>query len=476
MRGVYKFFLLIGIGTCLLDPSRGAGATPPRSPSLPPPDVLAGQVARLFHDEPLGRAWTKWSQMNHARSIPYTGYATNISTVAYWVFRADAPFAAGHVQRMAYLVGDATTPTLENTSWTLTRSGADSLKIFDAIWAELSRRLDSTFGRVPPSANPVFQGGAAFQKGVSEFRNPLGVLRAYRISYGYPGAPESIVIEYWSRALLDEAAASPAALGMIEFCWDDTTIVLPSEREARTALARDHGTFGASLERHPSDPADLPIVLTTLRQAEDAPTEEADLLHYAAHLWARDLPDTVKEAVGAELTPFLGAPLEFCQNDSLIYRLAARVGTNRWTDAAFLELMDLGWGCLYCDGEPDVCEGVDASAPVIEHGEAFLSAHPRSPIWREVAWRVAMAHETAWTLRVCQEGVPPTPEEVAFKPRVPSRSDARGWKDRDRAIELYTMLISHEPKSVRSRAAARRIPRMRLNVATDYRRYWCFSD
>ena len=87
-----------------------------------------------------------------------------------------------------------------------------------------------------------------------------------------------------------------------------------------------------------------------------------------------------------------------------------------------------------------------------------------------------MAHETAWTLRVCQEGEPPTPEELAWKRPAPSESDSHKWKDRDRAIELYTMLIREDPASVRSRAAARRIPRMRLNVATDYRRYWCFSD
>lgn len=472
---VSKLVLGILIGMTLFAPSRGWGNTPEGSDPLPP-EALASQVARLFQDEPLGQPWMKWVAASGARSIPYTGEATNLSTVDYWVFRAGRPYVGGQVERVGYLIGDSATPTLEYTSWTLTRGASDSLAVFDSIWVALNRRLSATFRRVPTSDNPVFRGGSAFQKNASEYAGARGELRAYRSSFGYPGAPESIVIKYWSHGLLADAAASPAAPGMIEFSWDDTTIVLPSERDARRALAQGHRALEASLVKRPTSPEDLPVVLEALQQAGRMHSEEADLLRYASHLWARDLPDAVKEEVGRQLTPYLGMPLEFCQNDSLIYRLAARAGENRWTDAAFLELMDLGWGCLYCDGESDVCEGMDTSAPVIEHGEEFLSAHSRSPIGSEVAWRVAMAHETAWTLWVCRRGIPPTPEQVAQKPHVRSEFDMTGPKNRDRAIELYTMLIRQDPTSVRSRAASRRIPRMRLDVATDYRRYWCFQD
>jgi hypothetical protein len=134
--------------------------------------------------------------------------------------------------------------------------------------------------------------------------------------------------------------------------------------------------------------------------------------------------------------------------------------------------MRSGWGCVGGEGV-DVADTneswVDTSAPVIEQGERYLAAHPRSPIRSEVAWHTAMAHETTWTLFKSSEPYLRSRGETREKAEI-----ARGH--RDRAIQLYERLISEDPVSKRSQAAAKRVRRMRLDVSTDYRMYCDFLD
>jgi hypothetical protein len=127
----------------------------------------------------------------------------------------------------------------------------------------------------------------------------------------------------------------------------------------------------------------------------------------------------------------------------------------------------MGWDRT-CDCRGDF-PGSNQFRPVIERGEAFLKDHPNSAVWNAVALTVAQAHETAWSLAMgrCVTG------DIGWD-----------WKNyvleaprhRERAIELYEKLLRQPPAIPALRSANRRLQRLRLNVDTNYHRYWCGMD
>jgi len=290
-------------------------------------------------------------------------------------------------------------------------------------------------------------------------------------------SPASIGLEYWSTPLCAEASSGWTKRGpLFELLCDElSTDTGEMEAVTRVALGARFGALSGALSKRPGDVSDLPVINSALESAARTPSEEdRDLVLWAVHLWLRSLSDSTRDALASagSLEGSLGMSWDACMNDSVVYRLAARAGASRWTDAAFLELMKSGWGCFGGEGV-DVADTneswVDMSAPVIEHGERYLAAHPRSPIRSEVAWRLAMAHETTWTLFKSSEPYLRSLGEIQEKSEV-----ARGH--RDRAIRLYEELIIAEPARPRSQAAAKRVRRMRLDVSTDYRMYSDFLD
>jgi len=129
--------------------------------------------------------------------------------------------------------------------------------------------------------------------------------------------------------------------------------------------------------------------------------------------------------------------------------------------------MESGWQarCVLCGWDEAI--GPDLFAPTVAHGEAFVRDYPASPIATEVLWLVAEAHETAWSLSKAQPG-----DEYIQ----PARYLLDAPRHRERAIALYEQLLRREPEGPRRSTTINRLRRLKLDVDTNYHRYWCVWD
>lgn len=207
---------------------------------------------------------------------------------------------------------------------------------------------------------------------------------------------------------------------------------------------------------------------------EQKDEEEHDLVHFGAHLWIlgfdyASLADTLvrrelesMRSLGVRLEP--SHYVEFCYQGSLLDSLVVRAGRNRWTDQAFLSFQEMGW-----ETACDCASGSDQFRPVIERGEAFLKDHPNSAVRHGVALTVAQGHETAWSLAMgrCVAG------DIGWN-----------WTDyvleapahREQAIALYEKLLRDASGIPALRSVKQRLPRLKLDVDTNYHHYWCVLD
>jgi hypothetical protein len=209
--------------------------------------------------------------------------------------------------------------------------------------------------------------------------------------------------------------------------------------------------------------------------------EDRDLLRFGAHLWLAgcDRLPGWSEGDSATVRPILAAlggfgvrivrteeEGDWCYDGALADSLAMHPGRSQWTDFAFLELMDRGWEshCALCGWNKPF--GPDSFRPVIEHGEAYLAAHPDGPIAELVKLRVAEAHETAWSLSKAAPG--------------DDYIDARKYilqapRHREQALALYERFLAGKPASVKP-ALRERMRRMRIDIDTNFHKYWCLWD
>jgi hypothetical protein len=118
---------------------------------------------------------------------------------------------------------------------------------------------------------------------------------------------------------------------------------------------------------------------------------------------------------------------EYC--GSILPTIASGAGKDEWADRALLVLLDQGW-VTDCSGSYDEANsGSDLYVPVIAHGEEFLAQHLGSSVWGAVALRVAMAHETAWSLAKGKNGSD-------------YKDPSGNGKHRERAMLLYRELAT----------------------------------
>ena len=164
-------------------------------------------------------------------------------------------------------------------------------------------------------------------------------------------------------------------------------------------------------------------------------------------------------AYGFTLARVEGEVWVYC--GSALPALAARVGTNAWADRAFLILLDQGW-LVDCGTDFEGAEfGNDRFAPVLRHGEKFLRENPRSTLWASVALRVAMAHETVWSL-----------SQVSFQRDFRDSLDVKGPVHRCRAAELYRAVAKRSGKPSLREAVERRAIRLERGEDTKCLMYY----
>jgi len=221
-------------------------------------------------------------------------------------------------------------------------------------------------------------------------------------------------------------------------------------------------------------------------------SDEKDLVLYSAHLWANlkisELQGSPTHdcntgpAPGADSTFVDAFNAAFSARDrsriqcdregawwysaGFIDSVVPHAGINRWADYAFLDRMENGWNVdYYCSSDTTI--GSDEFRPMIARGEPFVKAHPSSIVAPEVKLLIAEAHETAWAL---------SKNFTGFEEVVEARYVLGAAAHRSRAIELYQEHLRERPDDPRNPFLRRRLARMRLDVDTGYRGYYCSDE
>jgi len=130
-------------------------------------------------------------------------------------------------------------------------------------------------------------------------------------------------------------------------------------------------------------------------------------------------------------------------------------------DLALLMMLELG-----LDPGVGCAEGDDQYRPVVRAATAFLSKRPDSKYRKEVTFLLAQAYETWWSA-----------SQAVDDPYVDAESAREGAEAaREHAVELYEQIVRTEPASWRAREARSALPRLKLRIDTNQRRFFCIYD
>jgi hypothetical protein len=281
-------------------------------------------------------------------------------------------------------------------------ASTDLRSVFEALSDVFSRRLGfpvvvsaiTAKKRAPPSP------------GTREFPLPGGPLRLSLIS-PERGERAAIWLKRQSFGLVAAESAPPDTSDLRLFEG------LPYARETvRRDLIRALGhrpRLAEALQSSPGSLSDLANVERALDDVTHSETsaEEHALVYLAADAWLASLSqesDSTIVGLGHALARFgvrLGRAPEsgsilYC--GSLLPALASRAGANPWANRAFILLLDQGWDTTCSDQYEGALFANEVYVPVLKYGEQFLRKNPNSSIWPAVGLRVALAHETAWSL------------------------------------------------------------------------------
>ncbi|MFW6080247.1 MAG: hypothetical protein ACODAE_11545 [Gemmatimonadota bacterium] len=146
----------------------------------------------------------------------------------------------------------------------------------------------------------------------------------------------------------------------------------------------------------------------------------------------------------------------------LLWRVWREHPETRAGEYAFLQLQLAGW-----DTSIACAEGADAFRRVIERGRTFLDERPESALRGYVAYTVAAAYETWWSLSRAPDD---SPYVVASEYR------AGADEARRRAVAHYAIAAPALEGTVEGDDAARRMARLHLGIDTRQRRYHCIYD
>jgi hypothetical protein len=333
------------------------------------------------------------------------------------------------------------------------------------LHAALVRRLDADLGpsHVPEDYHDL---GSAGWRDVRRWQaGPVEVL----VYVAADRHGRAVWIRARHRRLRDAAARRD------ELYWQRSGLWTSSlERRLAERLGSEHPGLARQLAQESSGDWQEPSarVLALLDAAADAPTEERAALMLAADRLADRLDvgeyespawDTRRSQLEERGLGFswVGLGMTWAYGHELLRQVSQELPDTDWGEWAFLMLLDRGW-----DTSP-FCESSDRFRLVVEQGERFLSERPRSPQRRRVLLSVAEAYETWFSL---SRAAPD--DEYANA----SSYEAGSERARLAAIARYEELLRLAPGSPEAAYARWALPRLKLDVATAGRRYFCIYD
>jgi hypothetical protein len=284
-------------------------------------------------------------------------------------------------------------------------SGGDASTDLGAAFRSLSDVLSRRLGSPVVMPAIMAEDEGRVRQATREFPLPGGPLRLSLIP-PESGERAGIWLERQSLGLVAAESAPPDTSDLRLFEG------LPYTREiVRRDLIRALGHrphLAKALQSSTGSPSDLANIERALDEVTHSGTspEEHALVNLAADAWLGSLSQESDSIAGpahalARFGVRLGRAPEtgsilYC--GSLLTDIASRVGANQWANRAFVLLLDQGWNTTCKDEYEGALFANEVYPAVLKYGEQFLEKNPDSSIWPAVALRVALAHETAWSL------------------------------------------------------------------------------
>ncbi len=167
------------------------------------------------------------------------------------------------------------------------------------------------------------------------------------------------------------------------------------------------------------------------------------------------------EAYGLRFAPnHLGDCWDY--DHSLLHILRKEFPENPWAEEAFLCLMRNGFQTW-----ATCSDGPDSFRLVITKGEEFLRQNPSPEHRLEALFMLAQAYETWWSLSKASD----TDDYVRRARYTEGAEDAR-----IEAVRVYRQVKESAPDSRYARIAGRKLPRLRMRLDTNQRRFFCIYD
>lgn len=154
----------------------------------------------------------------------------------------------------------------------------------------------------------------------------------------------------------------------------------------------------------------------------------------------------------------------FYQNN-LLWRLWRDFPTSEEGEDAFVLLLRQGW-----DKAPCCKTGLDSFRTVIDNGEDFLSNRTKTPHRRDVAFLLAQAYETWWSLSLVSE------ENREEGDPSPAAYRAGAAAAREKAIAYYSEIVATAPDGAEANCSRKPLSLLRENQDTHQRRFYCYCD
>lgn len=153
---------------------------------------------------------------------------------------------------------------------------------------------------------------------------------------------------------------------------------------------------------------------------------------------------------------------EWAYDHALLLRVWQDYGSTDWGELAFVTLINMGWDTTVCCGK-----GSDRFREVIRRGEEFLTERPQARHRLDVLFALAQAYETWWSLSKAhvQDG-------YVDRFRYLDGADSAHHK----ALRYYGRILQLAPGGYEADYARLRVPRLKLGIDTNQRRFFCICD
>lgn len=136
---------------------------------------------------------------------------------------------------------------------------------------------------------------------------------------------------------------------------------------------------------------------------------------------------------------------------------------DRWGQAALTVLLDMGF-----DTAGGCGAGADEFSNVIATGEQLLRQYPSSPWEKQVMYMMGEAYETWWSIAQARE------DEYVGDEAGKDRPGAE--QARLKAIDYYEKVDASELTPTMQLQIRHRLPRLKLGIDTNQRKFWCIYD